>query len=140
MWKFLFLWLLALVFACTTEPSYSSCHMPAGMVKDCTTKALSEECKNFGLDCLASCMVEDHPECNGDVCMIYNYKDPIGSSVISSPAFCTFECTPPEDEKGNIPADWDHKAPECGDSALCMPYLDKYYCIPQKYLKKQENN
>ena len=138
MWRKILLGLPLLILACSSAPRYQSCPMPESMKQECSKDKLSDECKNYGVNCNPSCVVVDHPQCAGDPCLIYNYEDPLTHEPVSSTPFCSMKCNPPEDENGNVPLDWDHTAPECGSEGLCMPYLDGYYCVPRKFFTKPQ--
>ena len=117
---------IVFVFACGKEASYQACPVPQSMAQKCSEKTMKDLCGPLGLDCYASCVVEDHPVCNGDPCLIYNYKDMESGQLFMSKPFCTFECDPANEEQ------------DCGKDAKCMPYLGKYYCVPTKYIQKSQ--
>ena len=127
---------LLTLLSCGKEGEYAPCSMPKDMKNECelsTDRAktsgneqwLKDQCEGSGLECQISCVVGSHPECDNNPCVQYNYKNlETGTQFTSTSPFCSKECTP----------DKDGKSPVCGDDALCMPILDKNYCIPLEYM------
>ena len=120
--------ILFTLLSCGQEAQYASCPMPSSMADECKQLTMDNQCKNLGVKCRASCIVEDHPECKNNPCLEYNYKDPVTGDQAMTPPFCTKECKP----------DANGKSAECGDNALCLPYLDKNYCIPLEYVTSKK--
>ena len=117
--------------SCGQENEYAACPMPEGMQGECEQKAMDGKCKDLGVDCKASCIVEDHPECRNNPCIMYNYTDPAtGDTAVTTP-FCTKACTPDDPKALSGPS------AACGKNAVCMPFLDSHYCIPLEYVTKQ---
>jgi len=118
------------VSSCGKEAEYGACFMPDEMKAECKQLNLDGQCKDLGVKCKASCMIGYHPECHNNSCLLYNYEDTATGKLIMSPAFCSKECTADDPAKPTISA-------TCGANALCMPFLDKYYCVPVEYVQKK---
>ena len=113
--------------SCGKEPDFGSCHIPEDLTQECNQLQVDKECQDLMVKCKASCMVQKHPECSDNLCLIYNYTDMVSGAEATTPPFCTWECTP-KDAEGN--------SDDCGSGALCKPYLGSNYCIPLKYINK----
>lgn len=124
------------LFSCGREAEYAACFMSAGMTEECEqqniNKQLNTQCEALGVKCKVSCIIDDHPECHNNPCLLYNYEDPgTGKLVMSTPPFCTKECTPDD------PAKDPTASATCGSEALCMPFLNKSYCVPREYVQQK---
>lgn len=92
---------------CEKEEKFQSCPMTEDIKKDCKDENVS-------------CAVAMHPQCPDDICLIYKFKDITTGDLWLSEPFCTFECS---------------AATDCTEDSSCLDYLDKKYCIPNKYLQ-----
>ena len=123
---------VALFLSCGQENDYAACPMPQAMEEECEQSVMDGKCENLGVDCKASCIVNDHPECRNNPCLMYNYTDPTTKNTAMTKPFCSKECTPDDPKANSGPAT------VCGEEALCMPFLDSHYCIPLTYITKQQ--
>jgi len=131
-WVFLAcLVLFTAVPGCDSKEEFETCEMSEKMKSDCDFDSLTKTCDEFKTTCYASCMVGDHPQCLDGPCMIFQFRQLGSTDTYKSTPFCTMEC------KKADPCPAEGACDDCPKGSTCLPFLDKFYCVPDEHIVTQ---
>lgn len=93
-------------------------------------RPVSEECPT-GVDCYASCLIQDHPQCLDGPCLLYQSRD-IGGTPYRSEPFCSVPCSSDADcGEGSRCRDVPAAGYQCEKDSDCKVYGSWSFCADE---------